>query len=466
MYWILILFFLFSCVPKHDLAKLDNDLNVETALKDAVKSGEFATGEWPEVQWWKSFQDPALNWLMEASLKHSPSLLIAEERLKASMQVALQTRARIYPDLGFTVDNNWMHLAKQGFFRSFAPTVPAVVNDVTLGFNFYWEFDFWGKNHKLFNAALGRAQALAAERMQAELILTTSVAYTYAQLQLLLRQKQILLQKQANTCAIGEIRKGRENHALDNAFEPLNSQSEVYDIQADIHALDQEIQIALHKLKAISGLGQDAELNLEFFPIKTITVALPEKLGLDLIGRRPDLVAQKALVEAASLDIGAAKTDFYPNIDLVGLIGFESVHWSTILQARNYSATINPALHLPIFTAGRLKAHLWEKVAQFNEASYSYNQLILQAAQEVSDRLSDMMLLQKQIEDKTASLKITEKELSLTKNRYQHAIDDLIAVYRAENRVLDTQLMVAELEYGKQLAAILLIRALGGGTYE
>lgn len=462
-------FLLFACgcarVPKHELATTFQSVDCDQVVLEAL-TDSFIIGDWPSSKWWEDFEDPTLTELIESALKLSPTLQKAEERLKAAKQFALQKKARLFPEIDFDADSDWQHLAKDGFFRAFAPSIPAVVDDTTLGLSFSYEFDFWGKNHKLFHAALGQASALLAEKMQAELILTTSIAYTYAELQFFLYKQQLLQELESNKAGITSVRIEREKNALDTSLMRLHSQSDTLDITASLLEIDQQVQITLHKLKALSGLGQDYALDIQQLPLKPLEVALPQCLSLDLIARRPDLIAQRARIESASKEIGAAKTDFYPNVNLMAFLGLETVFWSKLFQRKNYDGSFDPAIHLPIFTAGRLRAQLMEKVANFNQAVFSYNELILQTAQEIADRLTTIALLDKQINIRNLTLQIAEEEEALTEQRFNHAIDDQTALLNAKIEVVQMQLTLAELDYGRQLAAIQLIRALGGGYHE
>jgi NodT family efflux transporter outer membrane factor (OMF) lipoprotein len=460
----IILLFIQGCapIPKHEMAKMMESCDCDHVAAQ-VMNGDFAVGDWPRREWWKDFKDPVLDWLIEAGLELSPTLKRAEARLKSATQVAVQRRAALFPEMDFDAEDDWQHLSKAGFFRAFAPTVPPLVNDVTLGFSFSYEFDFWGKNRALFRAALGEAAALAAERMQAELIMTTSIAYTYAELQFLLFKRQILEKMQWNDEEISSIRLKRLQNALDTSMTPLRSHADTLDIKAMIVDAEQQIEQEVHKLKALTGLSQDVVLDIQFFHLSPLQVAIPERLSLDLTSRRPDLIAQKARVEASAKEIHAAKTDFYPNVNLTAFVGLESVFWPKLFRGSSYSGYLDPAINLPIFTAGRLKGQLMEKVANFDAAVFAYNELILQAAQEVADRLTDIFLLQKQIDVRRLSLETRQEEEKITERRFEHAIEDQIALLDAKNVVLDSELTLASLEYGKQLANILLIRSLGGG---
>ncbi len=463
--FLFLLFCAYSCVrvPDCDLAEMAISADTDSVAAEAMQRADFAIGDWPSQTWWKDLGDPVLNNLIEQALKGNPNLMAADARMKAAAQIALQKRAALFPEIDLVATDNWEHLAKTGFFRAFAPTIPAAVNDFNIDFSFTYEIDFWGKYRDLFKAALGEAAAMAAEKLQAELLLTTSIAYTYAELQFLLRERQIIYQRDLNRQAIADIRIKRTVHAIDTSIVNLQARSTQLDVHSSLLEIDPQIEEHIHRLKVLSGLGQDAILDISFNPLNPLQVSLPECLSLDLISRRPDLIAQKARVESAAKLIDAAKTDFYPNVNLTALIGLESVFWSKLFRKENYSGSFEPALNLPIFTAGRLKAQLWEKVADFNEAVYSYNNLVLQAAQEVADNLTVLNFLQKEIEVRENSLQVVEKQEYLTRRRVEHALDDRIALLNAQNNVLETQLALETLEYNKQLAGILLIRALGGG---
>lgn len=465
-----LLFFLLSqgCVrvPEHDLAPMTDSTGVETVVDQALGDGGFSVGEWPSSRWWESLKDPILTSLIEEAIHISPTLQGAEARLRAAAQVAWEKRAALFPELDFVATDSWQHLSKYGFFRGLAPFIPAVVNDVNLDFSFSYEFDFWGKYRDIFHAALGEAAAMAAEKKQAELVLTTSIGYAYAELQFLLRKQQILEQELQNRKAIDAIRKKRQENALDTSQQNLTARSNTLDISAALAEVGSLIAQQIHQIKALAGVGQDYDVTFVYNDLKPLQVALPECLSLDLIARRPDLIAQKSRVEAAAKLIDAAKTDFYPNVNLQALIGLESIFWPKLFRVSSYSATITPAIHLPIFTAGRLRAQLREKVADFNDAVYSYNELILQAAQQVADSLTQIHFLQKEIEVRSTSLEVALRQEQLIEQRFTYALDDRINLLDAQFAILEAMLTLESLEYAKQLAGIILIRDLGGGYHE
>ena len=462
---IFVLIFISGCapIPEHDMACMVQSLEIDQVVDDALTADEFQQGNWPKAAWWEDFNDPALTSLIEQALELSPTLQRAEARLKAAAQKALQKRSALFPEIDGNAQTNWQHYAKDSFFRAFAPQIPAVINEINLGLSFIYEFDFWGKNRDLFQAAQGLMRAELAERKQAELILTTSIAYGYMQLQFLLQKQTILQQMKVNEATIAMIHSKRQDHAIGSISPVLQAQTDTLDVQAMLVAAEQQVQEELHELKALAGLGQDAELEIAAVPLQKTEVAIPEKLSLDLIARRPDLLAQKERTESLAKEVGAAKTDFYPNINLSAFAGWDSIYSWTLFRSQNYSGFVEPAIHLPIFTAGRLKAQLMEKVALFNEAVFTYNGMILQIAKEVADSLTAISYLQRQIEVRELSVRSLEQEAGFVARRYEHAIESQLSMLSAQNNVLEMQLLQTALEYAKQQANIQLIRALGGG---
>ena len=463
-----ILLLLGGCVriPESEQAVSLNSVGLSTAVEEARRSGAFEGGDWVQAKWWERFDDPVLARLIDEGLRCSPNLMLAQERLKAAAQVALQKKAALYPELDLDILDLWVHLSQEGFFRAFAPPVPAVVNDLFIGLTFSYEFDFWGKNRDLFNAALGQVAAACAETLQAELVMTTSIAYTYFELQYLLRKKEILEERKANRETVTAIREQRQKGALDTVLDPLSAQADTLDLESELKDLEIDISAHSHKLKALVGLGQDADLGISRADPKPLRIHLPETLGLDLIGRRPDLIAQRRRLEAAAKEVDAAKTDFYPNINLKAFLGTESVIWSKLFSAKSWDIGALPALHLPIFTAGRIRAQLYDKNAEFNQAVYTYNQLILQAAREIADSLTKIGKLMEEIALRKKSLEVALSQEAISMRLLSGALAMRTDTLQAADNVLQKQLVLASIEYGTQLAEIELIRQLGGGFHE
>jgi len=104
-------------IPESEQALVGSSCGVGADVGEALLSGAFEEGEWLGKRWWESFEDPVLTRLIEQGLRESPTLKLAEERLKAAAQVALQKKAALYPELDLEAFDLWTHLSRDGFFR-------------------------------------------------------------------------------------------------------------------------------------------------------------------------------------------------------------------------------------------------------------------------------------------------------------------------------------------------------------
>jgi NodT family efflux transporter outer membrane factor (OMF) lipoprotein len=192
-------------------------------------------------------------------------------------------------------------------------------------------------------------------------------------------------------------------------------------------------------------------------------VALPSRVPADLLGRRPDIVAARARVEAASRDIASAKAAFYPDINLAALIGVQSVNLSKLLQAGSAIPSATAAISLPILDGGRLRGALADRNAEYDAAVEQYNQALSDALREVVDQLASLRSVQTQRSEADAALASAEEAYDLALTRYKAGLGSLLQVITVETAVLEQRQLRAELQSRELALSINLIRALGGG---
>ena len=192
-------------------------------------------------------------------------------------------------------------------------------------------------------------------------------------------------------------------------------------------------------------------------------VALPSRVPADLLGRRPDIAAARARVEAGSRDIAAAKAAFYPDISLTALIGVQSVTLSKLLETGSAIPSAGAAIRLPIFDSGRLRGNLAARNADYDAAVEQYNQALADALREVVDQLASMRSVQVQRAEADTALAAAEEAYNLAVTRYKAGIGSLLQVLTAETQVLEQRNLRADLHARELALSINLIRALGGG---
>jgi NodT family efflux transporter outer membrane factor (OMF) lipoprotein len=258
----------------------------------------------------------------------------------------------------------------------------------------------------------------------------------------------------------------REEQGLDPAIPSLEKEQDVYQIEQTILMLEKDISLDQHMLSILVGVGPDTNLCKE--PMRAIfetAVSIPQDLSTDLLARRPDLIAQIWRVESAAKRIGAAKADFYPRVNLMAFAQLESLSFNKLLNIGSRQGGLVPALHLPIFTGGKLRANLKEKVAIFNEETYRYNELLLNAAKEVADQITTLSTTFDTLTLQINTLDSAEDQLELQYARYKQGINDFLTVLQREDLLLQQRYQLFAFERDYLLAVLKMIKALGGGYH-
>lgn len=463
--WLLIL--LSSCISlskeeqQRDLLSLPT---LDSSVEESVKSSFFSEGDWPSEHWWEMFASEQLGTCIERAIAHNPSLLAVRKKIEFAAQTAKVVRSRLFPLISFDADETWQLLSKNGLYRALNPTIPLNANLVDLTLSFTYEFDFWGKNRNLFHAALGERKAEEAEAAQVELITTTAVAQTFFALKTnLVRKKlyQMLYQIRKETFELQQL---LMENALFSLLPPLLSQEDLLESQKLVIEIEAEVETNRHLLNVLMGVGPDAPVEVdEQLPPLPEQLQIPRTLSIDLLARRPDLMAQIWRVEALANQVGAAKADFYPNINLTGFLGLESIFYSILFQGHSKAMGLSPAIHLPIFTAGAIRANVRAKKALFDQAVESYNQLLLQSTQEVADLLVFARSLYSQKQDQEKIVENAKLRWDVTALRNEKGLDSFFEIYAKQEEWIYKELDNITLLYGQYAAAIKLTKALGGG---
>ncbi|HXN16065.1 MAG TPA: efflux transporter outer membrane subunit, partial [Usitatibacter sp.] len=191
--------------------------------------------------------------------------------------------------------------------------------------------------------------------------------------------------------------------------------------------------------------------------------SLPTRVPADLIGRRPDVVAQRWRVEAAGRDIDVAKAQFYPDVSLTAFLGLQSIGLSQLLRSASGIAGIGPAVSLPIFNGGALRAGLAARDADYDVAVEQYNQVLVDALRDVVDQLSSLRFLGQQRAQQRLALASAQQAYDLSVLRYREGLGNYLQVLSAESQVLAQKSLAADLDARERALSVQLIRALGGG---
>jgi NodT family efflux transporter outer membrane factor (OMF) lipoprotein len=419
-------------------------------------------GQWPAEDWAAQIGGAPLQALVEEALADSPNLQVAAARVAAARAAVESARANELPTVGGQASSTRQRFTEHGLYPP--PLAGGWFTDSLLALNFSYEFDFWGRHAAELRAALSQDRAAQAEQYSARLVLTVSVARAWLQLgrqqaQLELTQRQIALRER-----IGKLNELRYKAGLDTQSENEATRQQVSTLRAEAAQWQEAIALSRNQLAALLGKGPDRGLTISAPALPAdAAVTLPNELPLELLGRRPDIVASRWRVEASQGEIERARTDFYPNVNLTAFAGLSSLQLSELLNGGSRVLGIGPALKLPVFEGGRLRAQLKGRVAGYENAVATYNQTLTDALREVADAVQSLRAAQAQGEQQRAATQAASNALRLARQRERAGTSNMLPVLASEMSLLSQQKVELDNRARRADLRVGLIRALGGG---
>ena len=260
-----------------------------------------------------------------------------------------------------------------------------------------------------------------------------------------------------------ELTRSRVRAGLDSAVELRLAESGLPEVRGQIESLTGQMMLVRHQLALLSGQAPRSLDGLVPALLTMPGLALPDRLGADLLGRRADVVAARWRVEAALQDVEVARGQFYPDINLMGFAGLNALGLDHLLTLGSRSLGAGPALRLPLFDGGRLRANLLSRAAEADAAVAAYNAAVLEAAREVADAAASWQSTARQQAEQAQAQALTESAYELAQQRYRAGLGNQLLVLNAETSVLAQRNQGAELRARALDAQVSLMRALGGG---
>ena len=418
---------------------------------------------WPAQGWWLRYGDARLSRLMEEALAGSPDLAVAAARLRTAEGFAQRAGSALKPSVDAFAQPE---LAKQSQNQAMpAAAIPNGWNDSgSVGLSFSLDLDLWGKNRAAARASNSDADAAKFELDEARLALTTGVAATYADLASLYAQRDSLESALDLRVQTAKLVGQRVDAGLDTQAELKQATARVAGARADLESTDESIALTRNALAALVGAGPDRALTMERPRIGALRgQGVPADASIDLIGRRPDIAASRARVEAAAQRIKEARAAFYPNINLSALIGLQAFGLGNLFSGGSSFGSVSPAVSLPLFHGGALQGQYRGRRGQYDEAVALYDRQVIEALRETADAVTSQKKLVSRLAESRRALADFEEASSLARQRYEHGLATYLDVLSAEEGELSARQSVADLETRAFTLDVQLIRALGGG---
>ena len=434
-------------------------------VEQLASSDSFAAppAAWPGDGWWRAYADPQLDTLIEEAQRESPDLELARARLHAALAAVQGAGATRLPEV---TGGAQLNEGKQSYnYLIPRQALPQGWNGYGLAtLDLAWELDFWGKNRAALAAALSEQRAAEVEVADARLILSTAVASEYAGLVHLYTLRDNAAQTLALRTKTVALFRQRHDFCLETLVSLRQVEARQASADAELLGIDERIGLQRNALAALLGAGPDRGLAIERPTARLAgALGLPANLSLELIGRRPDIVAARTRTEAAARRIDQQKAGFYPSVNLMAFVGVQSLGIANLTKSGSSLGNVGPAVSLPIFNTERLQGQLRGARADYDAAVAIYNATLSNALREVADAATSRKSLDGELADAHAAVAAAAEAHQIVSKRYQGALATYLDVLVAEDALISAQRAQAELETRALILDVALVRALGGG---
>ena len=421
-----------------------------------------AQGDWPQTQWWRAYGDDQLDELMARAMQHAPDLVVAETRVNEARRSVRLVMAQS----GLTV-NGQAQIARQRLSEH------SLIPSRFLGFNWYnqadlgaqlqYDFDWWGKQRAAIESAVDQAHATEAERSAAALTLQYAVADTYFAWQADTARATLAMHAVQTQQRLEGIARLRVAQGVDLPDTTLTASVQVATAREGQVALAGSAQIRHAVLAALLGVAPGELPLLQPRPLPRVKAQLPEHASLDLLARRPDIAADLWLVQAALKQTDVARAQFYPDVSISAMAGLSSIDLGSLLDSGSRVFAVTPALHLPIFSGGRLRANYRVAQARVDQAIAQYNAAVASAARDVATQALGARQIAARIQQQRSQVEADTRLVSTAHARKLQGVRDGREALAAQAMLLQQQDAMLQLEAQAVATDLNLIKALGGG---
>ncbi len=419
--------------------------------------------------WWKEFDDPVLDRLIDAAHLQNLTLRIAGVRvLEARAQLGIAIGG-LYPQSQFVSGaltyNRISDRSTQAVFSSSNLTYAQSV----VGLSASWEIDFWGKFRRAIESADAGLHVSVADYENALVSLTADVATSYILIRTLEKRIEIARQNVETQIESLKIAEARFHNGTTSQRDVEQAATLLNDTRASIPALEAQLRQSKDALSVLLGLPPsdltDMLAGATGIPVPPPRIAVG--IPADLLRRRPDVRSAELQAAAQSALIGVARAELFPAFSLSGTFGFLSTNFggsrlSDMFRWGSREYTAGPGVQWSIFNYGRLTNNVRVQDALFQQLLISYQQTVLKAQQEVEDNLAGFLRAEERAEFLARAVDAAKRSLDLALLQYRGGVTDFTTVLTAQKALLSEQDSLAATLGSVSQNLVGVYRALGG----
>ncbi len=455
-----------ACVvgPNYHPAKVNVPGQWAGLSADSKSNPSVATGDAGAItEWWQGFHDQELDSLISQAALSNLSVQEAQSRIRQAREAGKIAGAGLWPNVNASGSFTSSNTALTG--TSAAAAGSSTRNLFQAGLDAAWELDFFGGVRRSVESANANTQATVEDSRDVLVSLTAEVALNYVGLRGTQRQIAIARENLEAQKQTAQLTHKRFDVGFASRLDVANAEAQVATTQAQIPALEATAQQTIYNLSVLLG-REPQSLIAELSPEGTIPPpppVVPVGIPSDLLERRPDIRRAEAQVHAATAQIGVAKAELFPQFSLTGSAGGQSLTSGSLGSLAGKFWSAGPALTLPIFNAGRIRANIRLQTAAQEQAVLAYRQTVLTALQEVESALIAYTKDQQQRSALADAVKSNGTAVDLSTRLYTAGQGEFLNVLTAQRSLYATQDALVQSDRTIDTDLIALYKALGGG---
>ena len=427
----------------------------------------------PKGQWWTVFNDPVLSGLIEQVNVSNQTIIQAEAQFRQAVAAYRVARAGLFPLLtgGASYTRSLRSATfSQGQVSGGASQVTGntqvtggtPLTDYNLPVDLSWEADVWGRIRRSVEADRENARATSADLEAACLSAQATLAQSYFQLRTVDTQVQLFTESVKAYEDALKLTQNRFASGVAGRADVVQAEIQLSSTRAQLVELGVQRAQLEHAIAVLTG-RPPADVTLPSSSLDAVPPPIPVGIPSELLERRPDVAAAERRVAAANAQIGAAKAAFFPRIILTASAGYQSSDLSQWLTWPSHYWSIGPALTQTLFAGGSLFALADEARAAYDASVAFYRETVLNAFKDVEDNLAALRILEKESEAQDDAVRAAQEFLKITNNQYREGIVSYLNVVIAQTALKTNQRTAVDISGRRMVAAVLLIKAVGGG---
>jgi NodT family efflux transporter outer membrane factor (OMF) lipoprotein len=432
-------------------SKIPTPVSWQTSASSGT-SVSFSSSTTVDQTWWKHFEDPTLEAVLQEALKNNKSLAIAKSRVEEARAARGVSRSALMPQV------NGVASASRGNLG--VSTNDQIIGQAQAGFDATWEIDLFGHNQARAAEAQALVQSAQAQEQAVRIALLAEVARTYFDLRNYERQLEITQKNLENQRKTQELIHAQVAGALASQFDAQRAGAQVSATESQIPALQNAYAATLNRLNVLLGYPPGTQDALLKTPqaLKAVDPHILAAAPATVLANRPDVRAAERRLAATISGRRAAISDFFPKISLLGFYGVQT---STLFDATPWMIGANAVQ--PLLNFGRLRSQLNAAGARKSQAFYGYQQTVLEALENMENSLSGFLHEYQRNQLLNTGVEQNRKAAELAKLQFTGGYTGLLDVLIAERDVLNAEstFVASDTTLRKNLVAI--YTASGGG---